>query len=154
GSAIGLSAESCSASTTNGDIFLAELIPGTATSVVANGAGNNVSVTGSGTTLGIGTITAPGTVTLQETGGALVSGTNMKDTGPTVNLPGKSGIGSSASPFPVPTATAGSLSATAKDSGAAVFVNDTAGVSAVSATTNEGDAKINYSGGGSLNFTG
>ena len=60
GGAIGLTVESFSASTTNGGIFLAELIPGTATSVVAGGAGNDVSVTGSGATLGIGTITARG----------------------------------------------------------------------------------------------
>ncbi len=56
GGAIGLMVPNFSASTTNGGIFLAELIPGTAVSVVAGGAGNNVSVTGSGTTLGIGTI--------------------------------------------------------------------------------------------------
>ena len=60
GGAIGLTVESFSASTTNGGIFLAELIPGTATSVVAGGAGNDVSVTGSGATLGIGTITRAG----------------------------------------------------------------------------------------------
>ena len=110
GGAIGLTVESFSASTTNGGIFLAELIPGTATSVVAGGAGNNVSVTGSGATLGIGTITAPGTVTVQETGGALVSGTSMNITGQTVNLTGKSGIGTAAAPF---TVTASNLSATA-----------------------------------------
>ena len=111
GGSIGLTVENFSASTTNGGIFLAELIPGTAVSVVAGGAGNDVSVTGSGTTLGVGTITAPGTVTLQETGGALVSGASTNVTGQTVNLTGKSGIGSSASPFTV--TAAGNLSATA-----------------------------------------
>src|SRR5262249_14844446 len=77
------SASTTNASTTNGGIFLTELIPGKATSVVASGAGNNVnvSVTGSGATLGIGIITAPGTVTLQETSGALVSGTSTNVTG-------------------------------------------------------------------------
>src|SRR5262249_44557999 len=70
------------------------------------------------------------------------------------NLTGKSGIGGSASPFKVTTATAGSLSATAKDAGVGVFVNDTAGVSAVSAPINAGDAKLTYSVGGALNFTG
>jgi hypothetical protein len=149
-SPIGLTVQSFSASTTNGGIFLAELIPGTATSVVAGGAGNNVSVAGSGATLGIGTITAPGTVTIQETGGALVSGPSTNVSGQTVNLTGKSGIGSSASPF---AATAANLSATADNSGAAIFVNDTAGLSSVSATTNAGDATINYSGNGSLDFT-
>ena len=134
-----MTVESFSASTTNGGIFLAELIPGTATSVVAGGAGNDVSVTGSGATLGIGTITAPGTVTLQESSGALVSGTSMNITGQTVNLTGQSGIGSSTSPF---TVTAANLSATAMYSAAAIFVNDTTGLSSVSATTNAGDVTI------------
>ncbi len=112
GGAIGLTVENFSASTTNGGIFLAELIPGTATSVVAGGAGNDVSVTASGATLGIGTITAPGTVTLQESSGALVSGTSMNITGQTVNLTGQSGIGTVAAPF---TVTAGNLMATVTD---------------------------------------
>ncbi len=80
----------------NGGIFLAELIPGTVTSVVAGGTGNDVSVIGSGATLGIGTITAPGTVTLLETGGALLNGASTQVTGQTVKLSGRAGIGSSA----------------------------------------------------------
>ncbi len=150
GGAIGLTVESVSASTTSGGIFLAELIPGTVTSVVAGGAGNDVSVVGSGATLDVGTITAPGTVTLQETGGALLSGASTKVTGQTVKLTGKSGIGSSASaPFVV---TADSLEATASNSGAAIFVKDTTALSSLSATTNAGNATIDYS-GGSLLFT-
>ena len=122
GGAIGLTVENFSASTTNGGIFLAELIPGTATSVVAGGAGNDVSVTASGATLGIGTITAPGTVTLQESSGALVSGTSMNITGQTVNLTGKSGIGGGASPF---TVTAGNLWRPSSDATVPIAVHDT-----------------------------
>lgn len=147
--AIGLTVENFSASTTNGGIFLAELIPGKAVSVVAGGAGNDISVVGSAPTLGIGTITAPDTVTIQETGGALLSGAGTNVSGQTVNLTGQAGIGSSGSPF---TVTAANLSATAKAPGAGIFVNDTAGLSTASATTNAGDVAINYS-GGSLNFT-
>jgi hypothetical protein len=149
-SPIGLTVQSFSASTTNGGIFLSELIPGTAMKVVAGGTGSNVSVTGSGATLDIGTITAPGTVTLQETGGALVNGSGTKVTGQNVSLTGKSGIGRSASPFEV--TAPGSLSATATNAGAAIFVNDTTGPSSVSATTNGGDVTMTYSGPGSLNF--
>ena len=118
-------------------------------SVVAGGAGNNVSVTGSAPTLGIGVITAPGTVTLQETGGALRSGAGMNVSGQTVILTGQAGIGSSGSPF---TVTAANLSATAKVPGAGIFVNDIAGLSTVSVTTNAGDVAIAYA-GGSVNFT-
>ncbi len=144
-----MTVENFSASTTNGSIFLAELIPGKAVSVVAGGAGSDVSVTGSAPTLAIGVITAPDTVTIQETGGALLSSGGMNVSGQTVNLTGQSGIGGSGTPF---TVTAANLSATVKAPGAGIFVNDTAGLSTVSATTNAGDVAINYT-GGSLNFT-
>jgi hypothetical protein len=150
GGAIGLMGHNFSASTANGSIFLSELIPGTAVSVSAGGAGNNVSITGFGATLGIGTVIAPGTVMLQETVGGLVSGVSMNVTGQTVSLTGKSGIGSSGSPF---TVTAGNLSATADNSAVGIFVGDTTTASSVSATTNAGDVAITYSGGGSLEFT-
>ncbi|HVX64613.1 MAG TPA: hypothetical protein VHC19_28590, partial [Pirellulales bacterium] len=120
GGAIGMTVENFSASTTNGSIFLAELIPGKAVSVVAGGAGSDVSVTGSAPTLGIGVITAPDTVTIQETGGALLSSGGMNVSGQTVNLTGQSGIGGSGSPFKV---TASHLSATVKAPGAGIFVN-------------------------------
>src|SRR6185312_13522921 len=149
GAAVGLSAESFSASTSNGGIFLAEFIPGTAVSVVAGGAGNDVSVTGSGPALSLGAITAPDTVTIAEISGALLSGASVHIIGQTVNLTGKSGIGSSGSPL---TVTAANLSATANTLGAGIFVNDAAGLSTVSVTTNAGDVAINYT-GGSLNFT-
>jgi hypothetical protein len=147
--AVGLTVEKFSAGTTNGSIALAALNPGTATSVVAGGAGNNASVTGSGPTLNIGTVTAPGTVTLDETGGALLRGTGMNITGQTVNLTGKSGIGTVAAPF---TVTASNLMATVTDSGVPVQVTNTTALSSVSAATNNGDAAILYT-GGSLLFT-
>ncbi len=137
-------------STTNGNIYLGEEIPGTAASVVANGAGNTVSVTGSGASLGIGTITAPGgTVTVVEAAGALGTSQNTNITAQTVNLTGKSGIGRIGSPA---TVTASNLSATEDDPGDGIFVNDTTAASSVSATTNNGEVRINYS-GGSLDFT-
>ena len=148
GGSIGLFSPNFSASTTNGGIFLTDGIPGTAVSVVAGGAGNNASVTGSGATLTIGTITAPGTVTIDEPNGALVSGSNMNVSGQTVNLTEKTGIGSRSSPF---TVTASNLSATEDESGAGIFVTDTSAASSVSATTNAGDVAIAYS-GGSLDF--
>lgn len=147
--AVGLTVEKFSASTTNGSIFLAELIPGTAMSVVAGGTGNDASVTGSAATLSIGTVTALGSVTLAETGGALLRGTSMNITGKTVNLTGKSGIGTVAAPF---TVTASNLNATVTDPGVPVEVTNTTALISVSATTNNGDAKLTYS-GGSLQFT-
>ncbi|HEX4797023.1 MAG TPA: hypothetical protein VH370_24745, partial [Humisphaera sp.] len=81
GGPIGLMVPSFSAATTNGGIFLVEGIAGSAASIVAGGAGNDVSVTGSGATLGIGTITAPDSVTLQESVGSLVSAASMNVTG-------------------------------------------------------------------------
>ena len=149
GGAIGLTVENFSASTANGSIYLAELIPGTATSVVAGGAGNSASVTGSGTTLGIGTITAQGTVTLEQTGGALVGGAGTLITGQAAVLTGKSGIGTAAAPFKV---TAGSVSATVTDPGVPIHVTSTTALTSVSATTNNGDAAIQYT-GGALSFT-
>jgi hypothetical protein len=145
--AVGLTVENFSASATNGSIFLAELIPGTALSVVAGGAGNNASVTGSGATLGIGTVSAPGSVTVLETGGALLRGTSMNITGQTVNLTGKSGIGTVAAPF---TVTASNLIATITDPGVPLEVTNTTALSSVSATTNNGDAAIMYTGGSLL----
>ena len=150
GDSIGMTVESFSSSTTNGGIFLTELIPGTEESVVAGGAGNDVSVAGSGATLGIGTITATtGTVTVQETGGALLSGTSVNIAGQTVNLTGKSGIGTVAAPFMV---TAGNLMATVTDATVPILVDDTTGLASVSATTNNGDVAIHFT-GGSLMFT-
>ncbi len=150
GDAIGLTAESFAASTTNGSIYLSETIPGTATSVIAGGASNNASVTGSGATLDVGTITARGTVTVQETGGALLSSMTTNISGQTVDLTGADGIGTKSNPF---TVAAGNLMATVTGSGVPIDINDTIALNSVSATTNDGNVSILSSVSGSLTFT-
>ncbi len=164
GGAISLTAQHFSASTTNannntstpptnGNIYLTEAMPGEADNVVANGSGNTVSVTGTGPGLSIGTIMAEspsGTVTIDESAGALDTTQNSNITANTVNLTGKSGIGAAGSGNAV-TVTGNSLSATEDDPGQGIFVKDTS-ASSVSAMTNNGQVMIEDS-GGSLDFT-
>lgn len=74
---IDLQAPHFTASTTNGGIFLVEGMVGTADSVVAGGAGNDVVVTSLAPTLRIKEITAPDNVTVRSDGGLLLSGKDV-----------------------------------------------------------------------------
>ncbi len=118
--AIEMTAESFSASTMDGGIFLAETLVGTAASVVAGGANNNVVVTSSASSLRLGTITAQGNVTVKNDAGSLVdsNGATLNVTGQMVDLIGKSGIGTSTDPIET---TAFDLVATASDLAAPIL---------------------------------
>jgi hypothetical protein len=152
---IGLMAQSITASTTNGDIALDELMVGTVTSVIAGGVDDasndpsNVLVISTQPSLGIGTITAPGTVTVQVNNGALMSGTGTDISGQSVALTAAQGIGTTADPF---TVTASNLTASVSQPGDPIELDSTIGLTSVSATTSNGDVAINYT-GGSLDFT-
>lgn len=158
--AIESTVETFSASTTNGPIFLAQLLESTAVSVVAGGVGNEVLLTSTGTNLRIQTITAQGTVTVANGNGSLLddNGAAVNITGPIVDLSGTSGIGTALDPLEtntpelratVSTAAAGITPA------ASIFIDNKSGgliaLSSVAANTNAGDVAINFL-GGSLSF--
>jgi hypothetical protein len=138
--------ESFSAATTNGGIFLAERILGTAALVVAGGAGNNVVVSSTGSSLRIGTITAPADATVKNENGSLVdnNGSTVNVTGQLVELTGKTGIGSAGDPIET---SATDLSATATDVAAVIFVDETDSLTSVFGKTNGSNVTINFTGG-------
>lgn len=144
---IELTVESFSASTTNGDIFLMQGIAGTAESVVAGGAGNNVSVTSTADNLRIKVITAPGNVTVRNDVGSLLyddNGAAVNITGQIVDLTGTTGIGTAADPLKT---TADELVATVSDSAAPIRIDETNELDSVAVKTNAGDVTINFTGG-------
>ncbi len=149
--AIEMTAESFSASTTDGGIYLADSLVGTATSVVAGGASNDVNVKSSASSLRLGTITALGNVTVKNDVGSLIdnNGPALNVTGQMVELTGKSGIGTSADPIET---TAADLVATASDLAASIYLNETDGLNSVVVKTNDGNVTINFT-GGPLTFT-
>lgn len=148
---IELTGESFNSTTTNGSIFLSEQMVGAVGTIVAGGMGNEVVVTSSSTTLRLGSITAPGNVTVTDDGGALVDNNDGDPniSGQKVLLIGRSGIGTSSNPLET---TASEIDATAKDTSAGIYINETDGLSFVAAKTNDGNVTINFA-GGPLKFT-
>ncbi|MEY4179717.1 MAG: hypothetical protein RLY70_3291, partial [Planctomycetota bacterium] len=146
GDAIESTVEAFSASTTNGSIFLAPLLSGTAVSVIAGGAGNDVSISAAVPSLGIQTISALGDVTVANASGVLLDadGASVNITAQVVSLTGSSGIGTADDPLDTNTS---DLRATASDAGATIFVNEADGLSSVSAKTNAGRVIIYFAGG-------
>jgi hypothetical protein len=153
--------ESFSAGTTNGGIFLAQGIDNTAVSVVAGGAGNDVVVTSTGSSLRIRTITAPGNVTVANSVGSLLddNGAAVNLTGQVVSLTGKTGIGTAADPLETNTsdlrATVSNPAAVITPAASISIDNKNGGLVAlnsVAAKTNAGDVTIHFL-GGSLSFT-
>lgn len=140
---IELSSESVFALTTNGSIYLAEGIVGTLASIVAGGTDQDVEVTGSGSSLSLGIISADGDVTVTAESGQLVDD-NGDISGEKVLLIGKSGIGTSSNPLET---LASAIDATARDAGAGIFINETDALNSVAVKTNDGDVTINFTGG-------
>lgn len=160
GDAIESTVETFSSSTTNGSIFVAQLLTGTAVSAVAGGAGNQVLVTSSGASLLIQTITAQGIVTVENGGGSLLddNGSAVNITGSIVKLAGTSGIGTALDPLETNTpdlSATVSVAAVGVTPAASIFVDNKNGslvaLNSVEANTNAGDVAINFL-GGSLSF--
>ncbi|WP_146393883.1 dockerin type I domain-containing protein [Allorhodopirellula solitaria] len=160
GDAIESTVETFSANTTDGPIFLAQLIASTAVAVVAGGADNQVLLTSSGSSLRIKTIAAQGTVTVANGGGALLddNGSAVNITGSIVELTGASGIGIALDPLETNTSdlrASVSAAAIGITPAASIYIDNRSGglvaIDSVAASTNAGDVAINFL-GGSLSF--
>lgn len=143
---IEMTVERFSANTTDGDIFLSQGIVGTAISVVAGGANNDVVVKSAAETLRIKVIAAQGNVTVRNAVGSLLddNGGAVNISGQVVDLSGATGIGTTGDPLET---TAVDLVATVTDSAAPIFIAETNGLNSVAAKTNAGDVTITFTGG-------
>ncbi len=143
---IELNAESVSASTEDGSIYLTEGMLGTLVSIVAGGDAQDVEVSGSANSLRLGTISALGNVTIKAGAGALLdaNGATLNISGETVLLIGKTGIGTSSDALET---NAHKIDATANDLGKVINITNAAGLDSVSAMTNKGNVTISFTGG-------
>jgi autotransporter-associated beta strand protein len=141
-----VSAESISASTIDGSIFLTESIVGTLTSIVAGGAGQVVEVSSSSSSLKLGVITASGDVTVTNDGGTILdaNGAALNITGAKVSLKSKTGIGTSADRIET---TATAIAATATETSASINIAETDGLDSLSVSTKNSNVTISFEGG-------
>ncbi|MFM9964972.1 MAG: autotransporter-associated beta strand repeat-containing protein [Planctomycetaceae bacterium] len=143
--------ETFSSSTTDGSIYLSEGIVGALVTVAAGGAGRDVEVTSSATTLRLGSITALGNVNLAANGGSIVDNNAgaVNIQGQKLVVSGKSGIGAASNLIET---TVTEIDATASDAGAVIQIMETNGLSSVAVKTNDGNVNIGFT-GGPLSFT-
>lgn len=146
-----LSAESVSAETTDGSIYLTEGILGTFASIIAGGEDQDIELSNNSSNVRLGVITAEGDVTITTEGASVLdaNGAAANISGKTLVLVGKSGIGASNDPLET---TVTSIDATAKDLGAKIYITESDGLDSVAVTTNDGNVAINFA-GGQLSFT-
>lgn len=146
-----ISAESISATTTDGSIYLTNGILGTLASIVAGGEEQDIEVSATSTSLNVGVVTAEGNVTIKAEGGALTdsNGATANISGETLVLVSKSGIGTSSDSLET---TVDAIDATVNDLGTKIFITESDGLDSVAATSNDGNVTITFT-GGQLSFT-
>ncbi|MDD4890118.1 MAG: LEPR-XLL domain-containing protein, partial [Phycisphaerae bacterium] len=135
--------ETVSATSTTGSAYLSELDALTIGAIVA---ANDVSVSVPNGSVAVGTVTAPGTLTLKAEAGAITdnNGAAGNISGGTANLTARTGIGSSSDPLETDVA---DLSATVTGSAAPVYLNEANALSSLAVTTKDGDTTVNFTGG-------
>ena len=120
-------------------------------SIIAGGEEQDIEVSASSSSLKVGVITADGDVTIKAEGGALTdsNGATANISGGTLVLVSKSGIGTSSDPLET---TVDAIDATVNDLGSKIFITESDGLDSVTATTNDGNVTITFT-GGQLSFT-